>query len=123
LNLAWLLHHAAVYGEFMLRCAACGCVYDYVLHGDRVAIYTDRESETQADYDTRQMLDWEEKSPSRADGFIVPAEDDDLCDAHAARLLALADRSASPEPKLLLRNFLGHILCCKCGERAAIQAL
>jgi hypothetical protein len=124
LNLAWLLHHAAVYGgEFMLRCAACGYSYHYVLHGDRIAIYAYRESESQADYDTRQMLDWEEKSPSRADGFIVPVAHGEISDVRAMRLLALADRSASAEPGLLLRNFLGHIQCCKCGARTAIRAV
>jgi hypothetical protein len=53
----------------------------------------------------------------------VPAEDGDIADARAARLLALADRAGGPESSLLIRNFLGHILCSRCGARTAIQSI
>jgi hypothetical protein len=69
------------------------------------------------------MLDYHDKTPSRADGFIIPDGHGDVSDTRALRLLSLAERAASPEPGLLLRNFLGHILCCKCGARAAIRGL
>src|SRR5882762_1963275 len=63
----------------------------------------------------RALRDFEEHAPSRSDGFMVPAGDNGVFDPRVAALLSLADRAPSPEPALLLHNFLGSFLCCKCG--------
>lgn len=107
--------------EGRLRCAACDWSYDFVLYDDRIAIYADPPPGSQSFPNERMMLDYHDKAPSRADGFIIPAAPGDVSDARALRLLALAERTADPQPGLLLRNFLGHIPCCKCGARAAIE--
>jgi hypothetical protein len=118
LGLSRLLESGA---EGRLWCAACDWSYEYHLYGDRVAIYAEPAPDSGSAYNEHVMLDYKDEAPSRADGFIVPAGRDGVCDARALRLLSLADRSPSPEPGLLLRSFLGHIQCCRCGARAAIR--
>lgn len=120
LDLAWLLHAGE---EGWLGCAACSWAYKYIFHGDRVAIYAEPERDSRMAYNRNAMLDWEEKSPSRADGFIAPADDADVPDPRVARLLALAQRGASPAPSVLLRSFLGHIQCRRCGARAPVRSV
>jgi len=117
LGLSTLLNYGT---EGWLRCAACDWNYQYALYGERIAVYADPPPESQSGYE-RVTLDFMEEAPSRADGFIIPAGRDDVSDARALRLLSLGDRSPGPEPGLLLRSFLGHIECCKCGAQAAIR--
>jgi hypothetical protein len=117
LGLSTLLNYGT---DGWLRCAACDWNYQYWPYGERIAIYADPQTDPRSGYD-RAHLDFVEDAPSRADGFIIPAARDDVSDPRALRLLSLADRLPSPEPGLLLRSFLGHIQCCKCGTRAAIR--
>jgi len=117
LDLAWLLNSGT---EGQLECAACGWCYQHILYGDRVAIY---EPDSRTGYSSNAMRDWEEKSPSRADGFVVPADGADIVDPRASRLLALAQRRARPEPGVLLRSFLGQIQCRRCGARAPVRSV
>src|SRR5262245_20650764 len=119
-DLAWLLNSGI---EGQLKCAACGWGYEYHLYGSRVAIYADPERDSPISYNENVMLDWEEKSASRADGFVVPVDDTDALDPRVARLLALAQRGASLEPSTLLRSFLGRIQCHRCGAHAAIRSV
>jgi hypothetical protein len=97
-----------------LQCSSCGGAYQYMLFGDRVAVYAD---------DERALRDYNDSAPSRSDGFIVPVGSGESPDTRITALLRLADRAASTKPALLLRNFLGTFHCCKCGTRANIDAL
>ena len=97
-------------GDF--KCPSCDQHYSYSLFEDRVAIYTDSDSE---------LLDLKAGTPSRADGFIVAARDSDITDRRATALLHLADQSTSPEPAMLLRNFLGSFRCSECGAQGPIH--
>jgi hypothetical protein len=117
LPLARLLNDGA---EGQFSCPVCGWGYEYALFGDRIAIYAD-PTESPRTYNARLLRDCEDKAPSRADGFIAPAEPGDISDPRAQRLLSLADRSPSPVASLLLCNFLGRIQCRKCGAPAALQ--
>jgi hypothetical protein len=128
LNVARLLDFGR---EGQFRCSSCDRGYEYILFGDRIAIYADDDAPPTAHRlpagesragESRMLCDFKEHAPSRADGFMVPAGDDAVLDLRAAALLSLADRAASPEPALLLRNFLGSFLCCKCGALGPIRA-
>jgi hypothetical protein len=103
-----------------LRCAACNSKFSYAPYGGRIAIYAEPPPDTPSGSEP-ESLDFMEGVSSRADSFIVPAGRDDISDPRMRRLLDLADRSPYPEPGLLLRNFLGRIVCTKCGTRAAIR--
>jgi hypothetical protein len=109
--------------EGLLRCAACDRRYEFILYGNRVAVYAEPERDLRLGYNENAMLDWEEKAPSRADGFIAPADDADAPEPRIARLLALTRGAEHSEASVLLRNFLGHIDCCKCGAHATIRAV
>jgi len=103
-----------------LRCAACSTRFSYTPRGGRIALYAEPPPETPCGYEP-QSLDFMEETSARADGFIAPAGRDDISDPRLQRLLDLADRSPYPEPGLLLRNFLGRIVCRKCGKLAPIR--
>jgi hypothetical protein len=71
----------------------------------------------------RAMDDFREHSPTRSDGFMVPAADSRAFDPAGAALLSLAGRAPSPRPAPSLRNFLGGFHCCKCGTRGPMHAV
>ena len=98
-------------GDF--RCMSCGQYYSYILFEDRVAIYTDQDSE---------LLDLKAGAPSQADGFIAAARDADITDRRAKALLSLAEQATSQEPAMLLRNFLGSFRCSECEAQGPIHA-
>jgi hypothetical protein len=124
LDLARLL----VYGsEGLFRCLSCDWGYEYILFGDRIAIYADENTHpiapTPPASEGRALRDFKEHAPSRSDGFVVPARDNEVFELRVAALLSLADRAPSPQPALLLRNFLGSFLCCKCGAQRPIHTV
>jgi hypothetical protein len=97
-----------------LGCSSCDRSHEYILFGDRVALYTD---------DERALDDFKARTPSTADGFVVPADESEVSDRGAAALLSLAERAASTEPAVLLRNLLGHFVCGNCGQEQSIRAV
>jgi hypothetical protein len=122
LDLARLL----VYGsQGPFRCSSYDWEYEYILFEDQIAIYADENTPpiapTPPASEGRALRDFKEHAPSRSDGFMVPAGDDEVFDPRVAALLSLADRAPSPEPALLLHNFLGSFLCCKCGAKGPIH--
>jgi hypothetical protein len=112
-------------GQF--GCSSCNCEHEYILFGDRVAIYTDEDEPPPADAAAcgrdRALLDYKEHAPSRSDGFMVPVADGEALEGRATALLSLADRAQSPEPALLLRSFLGSFLCRRCGANGPVSAV
>jgi hypothetical protein len=125
-----LLHLARllIYGsEGRFKCLSCEWGYKYSLHGDRIAIYADENAPPITNVppasDSHALCDLKEHAPSRSNGFMMLAGDSEVLDLHAAALLSLADRAASPEPGLLLRSFFGSVLCCKCGVQGPIRAV
>ncbi|MBR0777495.1 hypothetical protein JQ543_14275 [Bradyrhizobium diazoefficiens] len=96
----------------MLTCGDCDAPYQYILFGSRVAVYADDAAGSSMRADSRPNLDFREGAASRADGFIVPIENE-LAPV-TLRLLALADRAQTPQPAILLRNFLGSFRCSRC---------
>ncbi len=109
--------------EGLLQCAACNWTHEYILFGDRIAFYA-REataSVVQAG-ETRMMRDFKDGAPSRCDGFIAPARDDEVLEPCAAELLAVAKHAPNQSSARLLRNFLGVFVCCKCGAQGPIRA-
>jgi hypothetical protein len=69
------------------------------------------------------LRDFKNSAPSRCDGFIAPARDDEVLEPRAAELLALAERAPNPRSALFLRNFLGICVCCKCCAQGPIRAV
>ena len=107
--------------EGWFRCPTCDWGYEYILFGDRVALYADEDKPGAGD---KAAADYTDASPSRADGFMIPIEADDAAgDARAAALLDLAKRGASPQAVLLVRAFLGRFRCCKCGAEGPVKAV
>jgi hypothetical protein len=121
LDLARLL----VYGpEGHFSCLSCDWCYEYILFGDRVAIYADERPSSQPhkpEVETRAFLDFKEGAATRRDGFILPVHDSQVSDRRAAALLSLAVRATSAQPALLLRHFLGSFECCRCGAQGPIH--
>jgi len=113
IGIASLLNHGCD-GQFM--CASCGCGYEFIRFGERIAVYADTPHEDKG------LSDFKEGAPSRADGFMTPITEDDVRDVRVAALLALAQRAPSPEPALLLRHFAGSFVCCKCGVQGPMHA-
>jgi hypothetical protein len=74
LNLARLLHYGS---EGWFRCSRCEWRYQYILFGDRVAIYADENSSPilprPDSGEGRALRDFKEHAPSRSDGFVAPA--------------------------------------------------
>lgn len=103
--------------EGFFICALCDCRHEYILHGDRVAFYAEAN-----DHNTRSHLDYDETAPSRCDGFVIPASGNEILTPQVAALLSLAARAPNPEPTLLLRHFLGHYRCGKCGGQSPLCA-
>jgi hypothetical protein len=126
LNMARLLNYGS---EGRCRCSSCDWGYEYILFGERVAIYANEDVPPAAAMPgpseglSRVLRDFREQAPSRCDGYIMVAEDSEVCDARAVALLSLADRAPHPEPALLLRHFLGSFVCCKCGAQGPMQAI
>ena len=127
LRMACLLNSGA---EGLLICSACRWPYEYVLYGDRVAIYAESAAygealaagrSTWVRETDRVVEDYEDDAPSQYDGFIIPARTSEVSDSRALKLISLADRSTSATPGLMLRFFLGRIACCKCGQQAAVE--
>jgi hypothetical protein len=104
--------------EGQFTCSFCGWRYQYILFGDRVAIYA-----YDGDDETRSLRDYKERAPTRSDGFLVPAADNEIFGPRTAALLSLSQRAMSGEPALLVRNFLGHFRCCRCGAPGPLRAI
>lgn len=123
LNLGHLLKNGPEGG---FKCSSCGWEYQYLLFGDRVAVYADEPasgvSYPHSPDDDRAFQDYRDGAPSRSDGFVLPLGDsDDVSDRRITALLTLADQAPNPEPALLLRCFLGEFACSKCGIEARIR--
>ncbi len=104
--------------EGWFGCPSCDWGYEYILFGDRVAIYADSEGARDGAAD-----DYKDGAPSRADGFMIPVEAcAAIADARAAALLGLAERAAGAKAALLTRTFLGRFRCCKCGAEGPVKA-
>jgi hypothetical protein len=107
--------------EGWFKCPTCDWGYEYILFGDRVALYADEDKAGAGD---KAVADYTDASPSRADGFMIPIEPNGaVSDARAAALLDLAKRAASPQAVLLGRAFLGRFRCCKCGVEGTVKAV
>ncbi len=107
--------------EGWFKCPTCDWGYEYMLFGERVALYADEDKPGAGD---KAVADYTDASPSRADGFMIPIEADGaVSDARAAALLDLAKRAASPQAVLLVRAFLGRFRCCKCGAEGLVKAV
>jgi hypothetical protein len=121
------LARLCVYGsDGHFRCPSCDRRYEYILFGDRVAIYADKtrpsKARTGVMRETPAFLDYKQGAATRQDGFILPVRDSEVSNRRAAALLSLAGRAESAEPALLLRHFLGSFECCKCGAQGTIQS-
>lgn len=123
LSAARLLNYGA---EGLLQCASCHWTHEYILFGERIAVYAREGTASvvrgQDAGEARTLRDFKDGAPSRCDGFIAPARDDEVLEPRAAELLALAKRPPNQRSALLLRNFLGVIACCKCGAQRPIRA-
>jgi len=127
LNIARLLNYGS---EGRCRCSSCDWGYEYILFGERVAIYANENVPPAAAMPgpsegrlSRVLRDFREQAPSRSDGFIMVAEDNEVSESRAVALRSLADRAPHPEPALLLRHFLGSFVCCKCGAQGPMHAV
>jgi hypothetical protein len=118
-SVARLLNYGA---EGLLQCASCDWTHEYILFGDRIAVYAREAAASVVRGKDRMMRDFKDGSPSRCDGFIAPAQDDEVLEPRAAELLALAKRAPDPRPAPLLRNFLSVFVCCKCRAQGPIRA-
>ena len=106
--------------EGWFKCPSCDWGYEYILFGERVAIYADPEK---GEAGGRAVDDFKDGAPSRSDGFMFPVDADVLIsEPRAAALLSLAERAASAKAALLTRAFLGRFRCCKCGAEGAVKA-
>jgi hypothetical protein len=106
----------------LCKCSTCGWGYYYMRFGERIAIYAETTmAPGRSAVDDRVLQDYKAQAPSNADGFVSPVEPDHAHDVRATRLISLAAQATSPEPALLLRHFLGRMLCRKCGAQGAIQ--
>lgn len=125
LDVARLLESGAEGG---LRCGSCGWECEYLLFGDRIAIYADDQApgETygQAAKDDHGFLDRKDGMPTRSDGFISPlADDDEIADDRISQLLSIAEQLPDQELAHLLRNALGRFVCTKCGVEGPVRGL
>jgi hypothetical protein len=107
----------------LFECASCGCQYEFIRFGERVAIYTGDSGSgaSRSAAQDRALRDFKEGRPARADGVIDPIDAVDGLNDRAKALLALADRVPSTTPAILLRHFLGSIVCGKCGMRGSVK--
>jgi hypothetical protein len=123
-NLAGLLTYGP---EGRFRCLSCDHGYQYIMFGDRIAVYADDNAFPPAHHspagENRALRDFKDHEPSRSDGFMVLAGDSEVLDLRAAALLSLARRAPSPEPALLLGHFLGRFPCGKCGAQGPIHPI
>src|SRR5262245_21982299 len=64
----------------LLRCSNCDWGFQYMLFGDRVAIYADDAPTARSlpPYADRVLRDHQDRAPSRADGFLAPAACDQI---------------------------------------------
>jgi len=70
LSIARLLNYG---DEGLLQCTSCSQEYEFIRFGERIAIYaTDPTPSAVRHADDKGLSDYEEGTPSRADGFVVP---------------------------------------------------
>jgi hypothetical protein len=123
LSVARLLNYGA---EGLLQCASCHWTHEYILFENRIAVYAREGTPSvvrgEDAGEARMLRDFKDGLPSRCDGFISPARDDEVLEPCAAELLALAERAPNRSSALLLRNFLGVFVCCKCGAQGPTRA-
>lgn len=104
-------------------CKACGVGFDYIMFGDRLALYnrtTEPEPAGGQNAD-RALLDWQEGEAKRADGFVIPYHDlEQKSSPPVDRLIALAQQAENPNLESLLRNFLGKFTCSQCDETCQV---
>lgn len=125
LDLGYLLNCGSEGG---FACSSCGWQYEYALFADKVAIYADEQApgvpHLRAAGADRGLQDYKDGAPTRSDGFMSPiGASDRVLDDRIKALLELANEAPDPRPALLLRNFLGSVVCSKCGAEAAIKGL
>jgi hypothetical protein len=107
--------------EGWFTCSSCDWGYEYILFGDRVAIYADPEAFGAED---KALADYNAGAPGNSDGFMIPVEASAvIADDRAAALLNLAERAAGAKAVYLTRAFLGRFRCCKCGAEGPVKML
>lgn len=104
-------------------CGACGAGIDYIMFGDRLALYSRKDaSEPAGDQDTdRALLDWQDGAATRADSLVIPF-DDQIHESTPAvdKLITLAQQAANSNLEAMLRNFLGRFTCSQCEETSQV---
>lgn len=104
-------------------CSACGAGFDYIMFGDRTALYhAPRQPAVVIDPGSENsVLDFQDGEPKRADGFMIPYHDLEQNSTPALdRLIVLAQQAKNPELELLLRSFLGKFTCPQCEETCQV---
>ncbi|NNJ76383.1 MAG: hypothetical protein HKP56_14645 [Anderseniella sp.] len=104
-------------------CSACGAGIDYIVFGDRMALYSVQSQPAPVSDagNENSVLDFQDGEPKRADGFVFPYHDLEQNSTPAIdRLIALAQQAENPELEFLLRNFLGKFTCPQCEETCQV---
>lgn len=126
LSLGRLLHYGF---EGMFRCSSCERLHEYMLFGDRLAIYASDDALEESafqpmDERNRLLSDYKDGAPTRSDGFVSPiVQAHEVTDERITALLGLAERALDPKLPLLLRHLLGSFSCTRCGARAGLKGL
>ena len=104
-------------------CSACGAGIDYIMFGDRMALYIG-QSQPKAVSDPgteNSVLDFQDGEPKRADCMVIPYHDLEQQRSPAAdKMINLAQQAENPELESLLRNFLGKFTCTQCEETCQV---
>lgn len=104
-------------------CCACGAGFDYIMFGDRMALYIapSRPAVVMDPGNENSVLDFQDGEPKRADGFVIPYHDLEQNSTPALdRLIVLAQQAENPELECLLRSFLGKFTCPQCDETCQV---
>lgn len=111
--------------EGYFTCRACGAEIDYIMFGDRLALYNRTNEPEPAGGQTadRALLDWQDGEAKRADGLVIAYHDlEQKSTPPVDKLIALAQQAENPKLESLLRNFLGKFTCSQCGETCQVCA-
>jgi hypothetical protein len=109
LSIARLLHRG---DEGWFTCSWCGSGYEFMLFGDRIAVYGDGDD---------GLSDYKEGTPSRVGRFMAPIGENDVLDVRITALLSAAERAARPDLALRVCHFAGTFCCCKCGVQGPMH--
>lgn len=104
-------------------CRACGAGIDYIMFGDRLALYNRTNETEQPGVQTADhaLLDWQDGAANRADSLVIAYNGQgDESTPSVDKLIVLAQQAENPKLELLLRNFLGKFTCPQCGETCQV---